>query len=69
MTEHQTALYNNQNGLYNALKFQKESEQNITPSQNFGVTSSQKVTPMGLEPHPAGASQIKNTNSRASISL
>ena len=67
--EIKTALYNNQNGFYNALKFQQESEQNITPSQNLEVTSLQKVTPMGLEPHPAGASQIKNTNSRASISL
>lgn len=69
MSEHQSALYNNQNGLYEGLEFQKKSEQNITPSQNFGVTSLQKVTPIGLEPHPAGASQIDNTNSRAIISL
>ena len=68
-TFHQSALYNHQNGLHEGIKFNENSGQKITPSQNFGVTSSEKITPIGLEPRPNGASKINNANSRAPISL
>ena len=65
--EIKTALYNNQNGFYNALKFQQESEQNITPSQNLEVTSLQKVTPLGRDPGAAQAQQVGPNNNQISL--
>jgi hypothetical protein len=62
---HQTALYNDQNGLHRAITFQESAK---IPDKNFGATSSQKVTPLGTEPHPTEAQQVgPNNNNQISL--
>ena len=61
---HQSALYNFQNGLHEAITFQENAK---TPQKNIGATSSQKVTPLGTEPHPTQAQQVGRNNKQISL--
>jgi hypothetical protein len=61
---HQSALYNFQNGLHEAITFQENAK---TPQKNIEAISSEKVVPLGREPHPTQAQQVGPNNNQISL--
>ena len=64
MSEHQTALYNHQNGLYNGTNFQNNLSKNSTPSDTISASSInlEKVTSISSDPRATKAEQISEIN-------
>lgn len=64
MSQHQTALYNHKNGLYNGTNFQNNLSKNSTPSDTISASSInlEKVTLIGSDPSATRAEQISEIN-------
>ncbi len=61
---HQTALYNSHNGLHKATTFQENAK---IPQKNIEAISSEKVSPLGREPHPTQAQQVGTNNNQIAL--
>jgi hypothetical protein len=60
---HQSTLYSNEGSLYLGIKFQKSLGNSIaTPGESIETRSSEKVAPIGREPHPTQAQRMENNN-------
>ena len=65
---HQSTLYSNEGSLYLGIKYQQSLKGLIaTPGESIETRSSEKVAPIGREPHPTQAQQVGPNNNQISL--